>query len=102
MPVGVATEPPGEQGEGMLRLFQSIFTKDPTREGRYPEAIAEYKQFREGVPGCAICGLFELAGAFDRADQADSAWATNFTRARSSKTFPRRRRPGSRALRHGR
>jgi len=44
-------------------------------EGRYDDAIAEYRQFREGLPGCHICGLFELAEAYDRAGQADSARA---------------------------
>jgi len=44
-------------------------------EGAYSEAIAEFKLFREGATGCVMCGLFELAEAFDRAGQADSAQA---------------------------
>jgi tetratricopeptide (TPR) repeat protein len=44
-------------------------------EGRYQDAIVEYRQFREGLPGCVMCGLFTLARAFDRAGEADSAQA---------------------------
>jgi tetratricopeptide (TPR) repeat protein len=44
-------------------------------EGRYEEAVAEYRQFREGATGCVMCGLFNLAEAFDRAGEGDSALA---------------------------
>ena len=43
-------------------------------EGRAPEAIATLRAFVTGAgPRCAICGLFELARAYDRAGQRDSA-----------------------------
>jgi tetratricopeptide (TPR) repeat protein len=44
-------------------------------EGRYDDAIAKYREYREGLPGCPICGLMELAEAYDRAGQPDSARA---------------------------
>ncbi len=44
-------------------------------EGRTDEATAHYRQTREIAPGCELCGLPELAGAYDRAGQADSAIA---------------------------
>jgi len=44
-------------------------------EGRYEDALAEYRRFRELLPGCAMCALFELAAAFDRMGETDSAIA---------------------------
>jgi len=44
-------------------------------EGRYAEAVQEYRDFRMGAAGCPICGLIELAEAFDRAGERDSALA---------------------------
>jgi predicted Zn-dependent protease len=43
-------------------------------EGRLNEAIAKLRQYLDG-PRCELCGLFELARAYDRAGQGDSAIA---------------------------
>lgn len=43
-------------------------------EGRVSEAIAELRRYVDGAR-CPACGLFELARAYDRAGQADSAVA---------------------------
>ena len=48
-------------------------------EGHYPEAVAEFRQrntLADGSPGsCGACVDFDLARAFDKAGQADSAIA---------------------------
>jgi tetratricopeptide (TPR) repeat protein/tRNA A-37 threonylcarbamoyl transferase component Bud32/TolB-like protein len=42
-------------------------------EGRPRDAIASYRKYYEESGGCGICGLYELAGVYDRTGQADSA-----------------------------
>src|SRR5207302_8904362 len=43
-------------------------------EGRTPDAIAGYRAWYD-ESGCATCGLFELARAYERAGERDSALA---------------------------
>ncbi len=44
-------------------------------EGRHALAVQQYHEFRRASPGCVLCGLLELAEAFDRAGEPDSAVA---------------------------
>jgi len=44
-------------------------------EGRTREAITAYRKYYEESGGCGLCGLYELAGVYDRSGQADSARA---------------------------
>jgi Flp pilus assembly protein TadD len=44
-------------------------------DGRYGEALDLYHAVRRDQPQCAMCGLIELADAYDRAGQVDSALA---------------------------
>ena len=43
-------------------------------EGRFPDAIAGFRAWHD-EDNCAVCGLFELARAYERAGQPDSALA---------------------------
>ena len=43
-------------------------------EGRFPDAIAGFRAWHD-EDTCAVCGLFELARAYERAGQPDSALA---------------------------
>jgi tetratricopeptide (TPR) repeat protein len=42
--------------------------------GRTADALAQYRAYRE-EDGCPVCGLFEMANAFEQAGQPDSALA---------------------------
>jgi len=44
-------------------------------EGRPHDAIASYRKFYDESGGCGLCGLYELAAAYDQTGQADSARA---------------------------
>ena len=43
-------------------------------QGNYPEAIAQYAAGRT-ESGCPVCGLFEVAGIYEKMGQTDSALA---------------------------
>lgn len=44
-------------------------------EGRFADAIEEFRAGREALPECVLCQLYDIAAAYDRAEKADSAVA---------------------------
>src|SRR5690348_8124452 len=65
IPVNVRRGQPGRLGAAAAIAFS---------EGRLPDAIAGFRAWYE-EDNCAVCGMFELARAYERSGQPDSALA---------------------------
>ena len=70
-----ATVPAGVRRGNLWQFDLGASGVEPLAEGRTAEAIAAFRGWGERAPDCAPCGLYELAIAYERARQPDSAVA---------------------------
>jgi tetratricopeptide (TPR) repeat protein len=61
------------QSESQQRNLHRALGAIALAEGRFEDAIAEYRRQREAQRDCPLCGLFSLAETYDRAGAVDSA-----------------------------
>lgn len=63
-----------DRGASRMELHGTLGTI-ALAEGRFADAIEEFRAGREALPECVLCQLYDIAAAYDRAEKADSAVA---------------------------